>query len=438
MDNESIFQKNISETFHADILIVDDKLENLRLLSDFLSTQNYQVRKAVNGQAALTAARALPPDLVLLDINMPGMNGYEVCRQLKSDPKTSATPIIFLSAGNDLEDKVQAFKVGGIDYVTKPFQLEEILARVQTQITIRELQKALEVKNNQLTQALDSLKKAQVTLVQQEKMATLRKVVAGVAHEVNNPLSFIACNISPAKEYINQLLAVIDLYQQNCPNPTPEIKAYLTDLDIEFVTTDLMNILSSMDKGAERIRSVVLALRIFTRLDEAGVKAIDIHESIESTLAVLQHRFSDRADGYEICVKKEYGQLIPIMAYADQLNQVVFNLLCNAIDAIDERITQDKVSNKPLEILIETQLSDEKNSVMIRIRDNGIGISDEIKQHVFEPFFTTKTAGYGLGLGLATSRRIIEEIHGGCLTFNSSENAGTEFIVQIPQYCKTT
>ena len=252
--------------FAADILIVDDKLENIRLLSDFFSTQNYQIRKAISGKAALTAVKTILPDLILLDINMPGMSGYEVCKQLKNDPQTSSIPVIFLSAGNDVTDKIQAFQVGGVDYITKPFQLEEVLIRVQTQLTLRELERSLEAKNVKLNQALSSLKATQVALVQKEKTATLRKVVAGVAHEVNNPLSFISCNIEPIRRYKNQLLDLILLYQQKYPEVDPAIANLLKEIDLDFLTSDIDKIIGSMKHGAERISTVILALKIFTRL----------------------------------------------------------------------------------------------------------------------------------------------------------------------------
>ena len=416
--------------FRGDILIVDDTLENIRFLSDFLTQQQYQVRKAISGQAALMAAKTSPPDLILLDVNMPGMTGYEVCQQLKQDPRTDSIPIIFLSAGNDLEDKIRAFQSGAKDYITKPFQLEEVLARVQTQLTIGQLQKQLEAQNAQLNQTLESLKRAQESLVQQEKMATLRKVVAGVAHEINNPLGFIASNIKPAQEYIHYLTDVLNLYQQKYGDSDPEIQALLADNDLNFVIRDLDNILTSMGTGASRIRTVVLALRIFTRLDESGVKPIAIQESIESALAMLQHRLQLNQHGKVIQISRDYDTLPPIAGHAAQLNQVMFHLFNNAIDAITERISQNPDEQISPEIAITTQA--EQTHISIRIRDNGIGIPAEQQALIFEPFFTTKAAGQGIGLGLATSRRIIEEMHSGQLLCSSKNEVGTEFVIHLP------
>jgi signal transduction histidine kinase len=430
--NDSQFQNKQSEKLGglADILIVDDVPDNIRFLSNFLSEQGYQVRKATNGKMALRAINTLTPDLILLDKNLPDMNGYEICCQLKQDQLTAIIPIIFLSAGNEAIDKVKAFQLGAADYITKPFYLEEVLVRIQTQLTIQGLQKELKTQNNQLKQALEELKVAQANLVQQEKMAMLRKVVAGVAHEVNNPLSFIACNIRPAKDYINQLLNLIKLYQEKSRDSDPDIKAYLEEMDLEFLVSDLTKILNSIGNGAERIRTVVLALRIFSRLDESAIKDIDLQESIEQILTMLQHRFS-REDQVSIHLKKEYKTLPLVTSYPDQLNQVIFNLLCNAIDAIEDKINQNGYGHDVPEISIRTELTT-PNRVSIYIKDNGIGIPEANQPYIFEPFFTTKLAGRGVGLGLATSQRIIEEIHGGSLTYRSTANEGTEFMIQLP------
>jgi len=417
--------------FAADILIVDDKLENIRFLSDFLSIQHYQVRKAISGQAALTAVESISPDLILLDINMPGMSGYEVCEKLKNNPETSSIPIIFLSAGSDSSEKVRAFQLGGIDYITKPFQLEEVLIRVQTQLMLRELQKQLEEKNVKLNRALDSLKKAQITLIQEEKMATLKKVVAGVAHEINNPLSFISCNIKPIHEYTSYLLTLIELYQQKYSDTDPEIRDFIQEIDLDFLVSDLNKIINSMENGAERISTVILALRIFTRLDESGVKQINVHECIDITLTLLHHRLAPRGVREIIEIQKEYEKLPLITCYAEQLSQVIFNLLCNAIDAVELKLNNNAYQPYSPQISISTQIIDD-NQLLIRIKDNGVGITKENQACLFEPFFTTKPAGQGIGLGLATSQGIIEELHRGSLTYCSQADEGSEFFIQIP------
>jgi signal transduction histidine kinase len=418
-----------------DIIIVDDIPDNIRFLSSFLVEQGYNVRKAINGQMALKAIAALTPDLILLDVNMPDLNGYEVCRSLKENALTNAVPVIFLSAGNDVIDKVKAFQVGGVDYITKPFNLEEVLIRIQTQLTIQNLQNKLAERNIQLEQALDRLKDTQVGIVQREKMATLSKVVAGVAHEVNNPLSFILGNIAPAQEYVNHLLTVFKLYQQECPEVPPSVTNYLKEVDLDFLTSDLNSLINSIKNGAERIRTVILALRIFARLDESGIKQIDIHECIDSTLLLLKYRLESNANQPGIKIVKNYGKLPLVTGHADQMNQVFFNLLVNAIDAIKVRVAKQDSSFEPY-IAITTQLVDQ-NTVSIRIKDNGIGVAAENQSQLFEPFYTTKPAGKGIGLGLTASQKIIEEMHGGSLMLCSVPDEGAEVLIKIPAICKS-
>ncbi|MDL5056576.1 sensor histidine kinase [Geitlerinema calcuttense] len=422
-----------TEPYLPDILLVDDIPDNLKFLSNFLTDRNYRVRKAVNGKMALAAIQALPPDLILLDINMPDMTGYEVCRYLKENPTTSSIPIIFLSAASETIDKVEGFRLGAVDYITKPFQLEEVLVRVQTQLTVRELQKKSEEQNIQLQQALDNLKKAQEHLVHQEKMATLKKVVAGVAHEVNNPLSFIFCNTEPAHQHIHNLLTILALYQQSCPQPPPEVQALIEEIDVEFITTDLIQLVKSMKTGASRIHAVMAALKNFTHLDESGFKEINIHQNIEAVLALLRYRLGARNDEFQIHVEKDYGTLPPIYGYAEQINQVLFNLILNAVEAIECKYNRWQRQFFQPQIKIWTEIRGYE-SMVIGIQDNGIGISLESQARLFEPFFTTKPAGQGLGLGLVTSRRIIEEMHNGRLSYVSSAEKGTQWVIELPLF----
>jgi len=403
-----------------DILIVDDTPENLRVLSVMLAEQGYNVRKALNGKMALLAAQTLPPDLILLDINMPDMTGYEVCQRLKQEEITGTIPIIFLSALDQLQDKVKALQSGGVDYITKPFQFEEVNARIQTQITLHRLQKKLAARNNELSNALQELRKAQIRLIQQERMAGIGQLVAGLSHEINNPISFIAGNLKPAQEYIKDLLQLIQLYRQEYPHPSPAIQAAIAELDVDFLINDLYKLLGSMQTGVDRIHTLMLALRIFARLDESDIKAIDIHESIESTLILLENRLHYG----NIQLIKHYGTLPLVTCYASQLNQVILHLLNNAIDACKQAKTEPH-------IWIETTQTT-ADTIQIRIRDNGPGISEEAKSHLFEPFYTTKPVGQGQGLGLAISHEVVVEKHKGRLWCQSLPETGAEFVIEIP------
>ncbi|MBE9180033.1 response regulator [Oculatella sp. LEGE 06141] len=416
--------------FIADILIVDDKLENIRFLSEFLSEQRYQVRKAINGQAALTAAKALPPDLILLDINMPVMGGYEVCQQLKDDAKTSSIPIIFLSAGNEVNDKVRAFQVGGVDYITKPFQLEEVLARVQTQLSLQTLQKQLQTRNDQLQEMVSALQKAQANLVQQEKLIHSSRIAAGISHEINNPLCFILGNLVPASDYSQKLINLIQLYQEALPVAPVPIKKFSEEIELDFLKSDFTKVIDSIQTGAERIRSVVQALQTFSRLDESGIKPIQIHQSVESALTLLRYQFTLNQGNTRISIAKNYEEVPLFWSHATLFNQALFNLLQNAIDAVTLKAnsTDDRSFQPTLWISISRADSDK---IKISIKDNGVGISPENEAHLFEPFFTTKPGGQGVGLGLFTSYQIITGLHKGQLTYQTCLEHGSEFVIEV-------
>jgi PAS domain S-box-containing protein len=618
-------EKEISRTITNNeykILLVDDKPTNLRFLSKILIERGYKVQRAINGQLALNAANASPPDLILLDIMMPEMDGNEVCRRLKAREKTKEVPIIFLTALNETLEKVKAFRGGCVDYITKPFQVEELLARIENQLTIQHLSKQLKEQNARLQQeisdrkradeklrrseanlataqrvahvgswefdlltqkitwseelfrifgldptepepnhaqllkkvhhddralwkrsieqvlksgksyesdfrlvrpdhsiryvegrgkaifneqgqvirlfgtilditerklvekalresevrkqekakevelTLSQLKRTQAQLIQAEKMSSLGQMVAGVAHEINNPVSFIYGNLHVAREYFQDLSRLTESYQQTYPTPTPEIQQILREIDWNFLVDDWQKLVNSMEVGAERIHQIVRSLRLFSRLDESELKPVDIHEGIDNTLLLLQHRLRAQSDTPEIEVMKNYGQLPLITCYASQLNQVFMNLLSNAIDALESQ-------SAPRRITICTELGDgswgqrdqqgayeetkrprdketqtactpspqvqfpmsNSQSVIIRIADNGAGMNQEVQHQIFDPFFTTKPVGSGTGLGLAISYQIVEK-HQGHISCISTLGQGAEFIVEIPVRAK--
>jgi len=445
---------SLSKTPKANILIVDDTPENLRLLSNALTERGYKVRSVINGAMALMGAKAAPPDLILLDINMPQMNGYEVCEALKADEQTCEIPVIFISALDEVLDKVRAFTVGGRDYISKPFQFEEVLARIENQLTIRHLQQQLQEKNwflqqsetrerekaFQLEQALHQLQNSQSQLVQSAKMSSLGQLVAGIAHEINNPVNFIHGNITYASEYVQDLLKLMELYQTQFPNVTSEMECLIEAIDLEFIKEDLPKILSSMQVGTERIYGIVRSLRNFSRLDESEMKIVDLHEGIDSTLMLLENRLQAKPGFSGIQVVKEYGDLPKVECYVGQLNQVFMNILSNAIDALKEhwgreieKATEQTANSPSLTptIVIHTEVL-EPDWVTIRIADNGSGISEEVQSKLFDPFFTTKPVGEGTGLGLSISYQIVKERHGGLLQCFSTLGQGTEFVIQIP------
>ncbi|MDZ8239344.1 MAG: AAA family ATPase [Nostoc sp. ChiQUE01a] len=328
-------------------------------------------------------------------------------------------------------------------------QAKEILEKYNHTLEqkVQERTQELNHKNERLQQAIQELKRTQIQLIQSEKMSSLGQMIAGIAHEINNPINFIHGNIAHASDYVQNLLELIAVYQQEYPDSSPIVEDKSEEIDIDFLAEDLPKILDSMKVGSSRIRNIVLGLRNFSRLDEYEMKPVDIHEGMDNTLMILQHRLKDKNDYPEILVIKEYGNLPEVTCYAGQLNQVFMNILSNAIDALEESYVneqhrnfsgslgasevQEQVKNHHAKIRISTQLAD-SNSVVIRIADNGYGMAESVRQKIFDPFFTTKSVGSGTGLGLSISYQIIVDKHKGSLTCNSALGEGTEFVIEIP------
>ncbi|MEG4209899.1 ATP-binding protein [Microcoleus sp. S13_B4] len=289
-------------------------------------------------------------------------------------------------------------------------------------------------KSQQLEQTLQELQQTQAQLIQQEKMSSLGLLVAGVAHEVNNPISFIYGNIHHASEYTRDLFELVKLYQKNYLSPPSEISEYLKNIDLDFLSKDLPQLLSSMKIGAERIVEIVKSLRNFSRLDESEMKPVNIHEGIDSTLLILQSRLKATADRPAIEIVKNYSHLPLVECYAGQLNQVFMNILANAIDALEsynlDRGPKAAKAN-PMAIAITTEYSS-PDKIIVRISDNGPGMAENVKKLLFDPFFTTKPVGKGTGLGLSISYKIIVEKHKGTLRCDSTPGLGTEFSIEIP------
>jgi signal transduction histidine kinase len=293
----------------------------------------------------------------------------------------------------------------------------------------------LEAANRELELAMVKLKQTQMQLVQTEKMSGLGQLVAGVAHEINNPVNFIYGNLVHTTEYTEELLALLQMYQATYPEPTPQLQAAIAQCDLEFLSTDLPNMLKSMHLGADRIRQIVLSLRNFARLDEADMKDVNLHEGIDSTLLILQNSLKPRCAGKAIAIVKDYGKLPLVECYAGQMNQVFMNVLSNAIDALQacSKFAAESKSGNPTKptISIRTEQIDQ-HWVQIQIADNGTGMSEAVKQRIFNPFFTTKPVGKGTGLGLSISHQIVTEKHGGEFNCQSTPEVGTTFVIKIP------
>ena len=295
----------------------------------------------------------------------------------------------------------------------------------------------LEAQTQTLTQTLRTLRDTQGQLIQSEKMSSLGQLVAGIAHEVNNPVNFVHGNLQYLREYWENVLELISLYEENSTELPPEIRQEVEEIDLPFIQDDMEKILNSMDFGTLRIRDIVLSLRNFSRLDEATQKCVDIHGGIDSTLMILHHRLKDNASRPEIQLRKNYGDLPHVTCHPGLLNQVFMNLLSNAIDALEEfsrERSSKELEMRPNTIEISTQHCPDSNppSVMIKVQDNGPGIQDGAGLKLFDPFFTTKPVGKGTGLGVSISYRIITDQHRGQLSYHSAPGEGTTFVVEIP------
>jgi len=463
----------------GNILVVDDTPANLRLLTGILNGKGYKVRPVPSGELALSAARGMPPDLILLDIMMPQMNGYEVCQQLKADTGTRDIPVIFISAIDDVLDKVKAFAVGGVDYITKPFQMEEVLVRVETHLAMCQLQNKLRHKNEELTVTLAQLQETQNQLVQSEKMAALGQLIAGIAHEINTPLgairssignitSFFECNLETLPFFFKELSAdrqsdFLSLMQkslqqtyslstrekrevkrgikqqlelQGINNPDSlagilvnigllenlqQFLPLLQDPDSEKIIKKAYDFASvqrsarTIATATERAAKVVFALKSYARYDSTGEK---LRVNLPQGIETVLTLYQNQLkQGIEV-VRNYQPELPAVPCYPDELNQVWTNLIHNALQAMENQGT----------LRIDAKQQD--SWVTVSIADSGKGIAPEILPKIFEPFFTTKPAGEGSGLGLDIVRKIIEK-HQGRIDVDSVPGQ-TVFRVSLP------
>jgi len=398
------------------ILIVDDTPTNISVLFDYLDQKSFKVLVARDGESAIEQVKFAKPDLILLDVMMPGIDGFETCRRLKDDDETKDIPVIFMTALSDTMDKVRGFNIGAVDYVTKPIHQEEVLARVSTHLTIRNLHKGLEEKNvllqqeitererveQELIAANKELRDTQVQLVQSEKMASLGNLVAGIAHEINNPIGAINSIADVNSRCLNK---IEDFLRPSAMKNNVDLQRSLNILKKNNLVTA---------KAGERIAKMVKSLKNFARLDEAEFQKANIHEGIDNTLVLLNHVLKDK-----ITIIKEYGEIPEIFCYPNDLNQVFMNLLVNATQAIENKGT----------IKIETHK--EQSSVYVKFSDSGKGIPPENISNIFDPGFTTKGVGVGTALGLSICYQIIKD-HKGEIRVESQLEQGSTFTIILP------
>ena len=438
-----------------EVLVVQDALEDERFATNPLVTSDPRIRFYAGAPlvtndgfaiGTLCVIDYIPRDLSPSEIEALQALSRQVITQLELRCSLTArkqTEAQILTLNAELEQRVNE-RTAALQSTNE--ELKSALAeRQRTEVALRRSEAQSRNQAEQLEQALHTLQQTQAQLVQTEKMSTLGQLVAGVAHEINNPVGFIYSNLTHADRYTNNLLRLIHSYQKYYDQPVPEVQAEMEAVDLDFMMADFPKILASMRLGAERIRQIVLSLRNFSRLDRVERQPADLHEGLDSTLLLLRHRLKEAAGHPEIRVIKEYGELPLVPCYAGPSNQVFMNLLSNAIDALEESViscqsssvsrttqrTTDTGQWTTPTIWIRTRVVD-SNWVMIQIADNGPGMTEAVHSKLFEPFFTTKPAGKGTGLGLSISYQIVVEKHDGQLKCVSTPGQGTEFTIKLP------
>jgi len=419
------------------ILLVDDEEANLRLLTRWLVPLGYDVDLATGGKEALRKVKAGGIDLIILDVMMPGMDGFQVCAKLKGNQQSRHIPIIMVTALNDRKSRLKGLKEGVADFISKPVDGTEIITRTRNLLRVKEYEDFLKHHNELLEQqvrertiklesAYDKLKSSQEQLLKQEKMATIGLLMAGIVHEINNPMGFISSNLGSLTKYGSRLIEFITEQDEVIrtseaePRSVEKLASRRKKLKIDHILVDFPELLDESIEGAERIKKIVQDLKSFSRTgtDEQGVA--DINECLKSALAIVHHEVK-----YKARITCEYGELQPTICNVQKLGQVFVNLLINASQAIEAEG----------EIILTTWL--ENDWIFVTIRDTGCGIPENIRQEIFEPFFTTKEVGKGTGLGLAICLDIIDK-HGGKLELASEIGIGTTFSIGLPVVAKAS
>ncbi|GLS25632.1 response regulator [Marinibactrum halimedae] len=410
---------------HPAILLVDDNPVNLQLISKILENEKMEINQAINGAQCLSMMSTQEFDLVLLDLNMPEIDGLEVLRRVKEWTQVTLPTFVVVSADNSPESISQAFKLGAADYITTPFKKEEMLARINTQLHLRSRERHLEsLVQRRTVELVEANKRVQDTyhqLVQAEKMASLGQLAAGVAHEINNPVGYISSNLDTLNAYLDDILDMVQFYEgamvhiKHEPTKTL-IKNKRAQLDIEFIEEDIKHIISESQTGVERVIQIVSDLKNFSHPEQKAWQTADINQCIDSALNIVHNQLKYKAN-----IHKHYENHLPqVECIIPQISQVLVNLFVNAGQAMkqfgDIHITSRCVNENNIEIVIE---------------DNGCGIESALLTNIFNPFFTTKPVGEGTGLGLSVSYGIIQN-HGGDIDVHSKVGEGSRFTIRLP------
>lgn len=407
------------------ILIVDDSKSNLAFLSHILG-QDYEVLSAQSGERALEIAAGAPkPDLILLDVLMPGMDGYDVLGSLRRIPETRDIPVIFATGLDSTEDEEKGLELGAVDYITKPYRAPIILARVRSQIELKRARDRLTDQNAylemELAKRLQENQQTQIRLLQSEKLAAVGQLSAGIVHEINTPVGFVTSNLASLASYWEATLKLLDAYEVLEEISTGDaaalqrIQSIKQECDIAFLRSDTAQLIAESQDGLARVAAIVRDLKNFSRAESTDDRQwADLHSGIDSTLNIVWSEIK-----YHCTLRKDYGELPKVYCNPSQINQVVLNLLVNAAQAIPDQG----------EITIRTGQTDGK--AFIAIADTGTGIPAETLSRLFEPFFTTKPVGKGTGLGLSIAYGIMQR-HQGSIEVSSTQGEGTTFTLWLP------
>ena len=407
----------------ATILVVDDTPQNVLLLEALLTSNGYRVVTASSGAEALRLIGSAPPDLVLLDVVMPGMSGYEVCQKIRGHRDTEILPVVMVTALDAGQERIKGLEAGADDFLSKPINQPELLARVRSLLRIKQLYDTVHAQADQLRSANEELQAAhrdrqatQMQLIQREKMASMGQLVAGVAHELNNPIGFVYSNVTTLEDFVKRLRGMLEVYRglPLSPETRDQVQAEWERRKIDYALRYLDSMTQGIREGAERARKIVRDLRVFARSQDDVWQPVDLHEEIESSLTLLNHVLKDR-----VAVHRKLGDLPHVECIRSSIDQVFLNLLANAAQAIEG----------PGAITIETRCAD--GMAVVSIADTGSGIAPDVIGRIFDPFFTTKTVGEGTGLGLSISYEIVKK-HGGEIRAESPAGGGAVFTVRLP------
>lgn len=413
------------------VLLIDDQVIVSEVLRRSLALEpDIAFHYCSDPTQAIQTALAIQPTVILQDLIMPDVDGLMLLRWFRQNPQTANIPLIVLSNKEDAMMKAEAFTSGANDYLIKLPDPIELVARIRYHSQAYNNFKALlantataQQQARTLERTLNQLQEMQAQLIQTEKMSGLGQMVAGIAHEINNPVNFIHGNIKHVNAHFDDLLGLIDLYQRLCPPLDAIVQQAIEQVDLNFITEDLQKAIGSMKTGSGRITSIVKSLRNFARLDQADQKEVDLHEGIDSTLLLLEYRL-----GNGITVDRQFGTLPKIQCFPAQLNQVFMHLINNAIDALDDR--QQQAPDLQAKITITTRVVD-ADRVELQISDNGVGIPADITGQIFNPFFSTKSVDTGKGLGLSICYRVVQA-HCGTIEIGSVSGSATTVTVQLP------